>query len=572
MGSPMAVSERPKILVVDHQEQVTVSLSRLLRHDYDVTVTAAWEQGLEHLSQTEFAVVIVSDTLPWLGGVEFLQRAHTIQPHTCRILMGTLPKPDRVIQAVNNARIHYYASHPWQGAAFKDMIAHEVHLAQEERRQSKEHQHYRRLLLDDATGLPCRAVLMETAAARFAQQGFLAVLHIDCTGLWSQQPHLTARDFAAAREQVLATLRSWPSQYLRRDDHLCAEEVGSPRFCIFLGAPRDERLGNQQDAQILATRLKQRLVCMLDSLQIPGLARHPPHVKSGFVLHDPRVDARFHLQQLLAGLATPAALGAPPSKEMEAPFAALRRVLEERSIRTLFQPIVSLSGRQILGYEALSRGPVATGLESPELLLSLAEQAGLSFELDRLLRAMALTHAVQLPTDKKIFINTLASTAHDPDLASNRLSRFLRQLDIHPSRVVFEFSERCNIGNHDGLLETLQNYRSLGVGLAIDDVGAGYSGLERIVALHPNYLKIDRSLVQDLHKLPVKRSVLQALVSLSDTLGAEVIAEGIEQSADARALADLGIKYGQGHLLGKPAHPQPSGWSSGWGQHSPPAV
>lgn len=561
----MAVTQRPKILIVDHNEQVAASLRRLLRQDYDVTVTPSGEQGLEHLSQTEFAAVVVSDTLPWLGGVEFLQRALTLQPHTCRVLMGVKPKSCRAIQAINHARVHAYVSRPWVGTGFVDMLTEQIHLAQQERCQAREHQQYRRLLLDDATGLPCRAVLMETVAARLAQQGFLAVLQVDCTGLWAQQQRLTQRDFTAARTRVLGSLRSLPSQQLRRDDHLCVEEVGSARFSIFLAAPRDERLGAPQDAHILAGRLRRRLRQELDELHIPGLGHHPPEVYASFTLHDPRVDPRFAVQQLLGNLASRPS-PPPPAQEADGPLLILRRILEERCIRTLFQPIVSLSTRQILGYEALSRGPVGSGLESPERLLTLAEQAGLSFELDRLLRSMAMTHAVQLPSDRKIFINTLASTAHDPDLATNRLSRFLQQLDIAPSRVVFEFSERCNIGNHDGLLETLQNYRSLGVGLAIDDVGAGYSGLERIVALHPDYLKIDRSLVQDLHKLPVKRSVLQALMSLSETLGAEVIAEGIEQGADARALADLGIPYGQGHLLGKPAHPQPAGWSLGWSQ------
>ena len=551
----MTLMERSRILIVDNDEATLASLQRLLQNDYEVVVTTVWEHGFDLLGQGEYAVIIASDTLPWLGGVEFLQRAHAVKPHTCRILIGNSPKNDRAITAINNARVHYYLNRPWQGVAFKKIVAQEVCAAGEQQRLVYEHHMFQQMLVDERTGLKSRALAIKQASESLQKQGFLGVLWLDASKLWGAQQVLKKCDRDALQQRLFAALHDLHKKHLRSTDLLTIDDIGTPRFSLFMGPPRDERVGTAEDAQQLAMRLRLYLGSMSLSQQLA------PAIGHGFALFDPRLDPIFQVQQALDD-ARDTARGVTLLTAAPKRFTQLQEIISERRVHSLFQPIITLSTGQVTGYEALSRGPAGGIFESPELLLSVADEAGLTFELDRLFRSMALTNAVELPRHVKIFVNTLASSAHDPELAAQRLGRFLEQLDIDPTRVVFEFSERCNIADHDVLLDTLQHYRALGVQLAIDDVGAGYSGLERIVALRPDYLKIDRTLVQGIHAVPVKRAVLQALVNLARSLEAAVIAEGIEERADADCLVDLGVQFGQGFFFGPPAHATPPAWSN----------
>lgn len=557
----MAGPDRCKILVVDGDDQALAPLRRLLQNDYDVTATLHWEHGLDLLNRNEFAAVIAGDRLAWLGGVEFLERACEAQPSTCRILVGSGSKGDALASAINNARIHAYVTRPCQGAALKQIIAHEIQLASEQRRLVREHRHYKRLLVDGAAGLPCRALVMDQAESRLRGDGALGVLCVDASKLWAQELHLTRRDFEQAKVSCLEMMGKLAGSQVRRDELVAADEVGGPRFFVFLAPPREGRSSAADDIRRAAERLAHTMAAHLAKTCVGHLAQPAVSVGTGYCLYDPRLDVKFQAQQLVE-MARASALAPEHHRDMPDRLADLQGILTERRVRSLFQPIVSLTDLQVLGYEALSRGPLGSAYESPEFLMSMADEAGLAVEFDRLLRTQALTHAVELPKRSLIFMNTQVSTTHDPEFSAERLGRLLKQLDIHPSRVVLEISERSNITNHALLAESLRHYRALGVQLAIDDVGAGYSGLERIVALHPNYLKIDRTLVQDIHTLPVKRAVLGAMAALAASLGAEVIAEGIEQQDEVDCLLELGIRYGQGFLLGRPGHARPRAFSS----------
>lgn len=553
--------ERCKILVVDGDEQALASLRRLLQNDYEVTATLNWEHGLEQLNRSEFAAVIAGDRLAWLGGVEFLERACEAQPSTCRILVGSGGKHDGLVSAINNARIHAYVARPTQGNALKQIIAQEIQLASEQRRLMREHRHYKRLLVDGAAGLPARALVMDQAETRLRGDGFLGVLCVDATKLWAQELHLNRRDFDQAKHTFLEMLGKLAGSHTRCDELVAADEVGGPRFFVFLTPPREGRIGAADNARLAAERLAHTMAAHLVKSCVGRIIQPAVSVGTGYCLYDPRLDVRFQVQQVVE-VARASALAPERHRDVPARLADLESILAERRVRSLFQPIVSLTDLQILGYEALSRGPLGSVYESPEFLMSMADEAGLAVELDRLFRTQSLTHAVELPKHSLIFMNTQVSTTHDPEFSAERFGRLLKQLEIHPARVVLELSERSNIANHALLGESLRHYRALGVQLAIDDVGAGYSGLERIVALHPNYLKIDRTLVQDIHAMPVKRAVLGAMATLAASLGAEVIAEGIEQQDEVDCLLELGIRYGQGFLLGRPSHARPRAFSS----------
>jgi EAL domain-containing protein (putative c-di-GMP-specific phosphodiesterase class I) len=127
--------------------------------------------------------------------------------------------------------------------------------------------------------------------------------------------------------------------------------------------------------------------------------------------------------------------------------------------------------------------------------------------------------------------------------------------DLAPSSVTLEITERHVIENLNLYREAMHSFTDLGFSFAIDDVGAGHSGLETVAVLKPAYLKIDIGLVRDVHQKRVSQQVLKAIVAMSDGLGATVIAEGIQTREEVDALRDLGVPWGQGYYFARPVDP-----------------
>jgi EAL domain-containing protein (putative c-di-GMP-specific phosphodiesterase class I) len=230
----------------------------------------------------------------------------------------------------------------------------------------------------------------------------------------------------------------------------------------------------------------------------------------------------------------------------------LQEIILKEDVRTFFQPIVDLNSRETLGFEGLTRGPQGTEYENPYMLFDVATESDLLFELDRLCRSNALTSASAMKSGHKLFVNLLPTTIRDPEFQGRRMLEFLEERNLSPSRIVLEITERLAIENYDLFLEAMRAFTDQGFAIAIDDMGAGYSGLEKIVRLNPRYLKFDLMMVRDIDTSFVKREMLKAIHSLASNVGADVIAEGIERVEELETLLELGIPYGQGFLFARP--------------------
>jgi EAL domain-containing protein (putative c-di-GMP-specific phosphodiesterase class I) len=207
----------------------------------------------------------------------------------------------------------------------------------------------------------------------------------------------------------------------------------------------------------------------------------------------------------------------------------------------------------VLGYEALSRGPAASLYHMPARLFELAEEADLVFELDRQCRRQAFASCRSLPADVKMFLNVLPSALYDPEFQGDALVQAVESHGLRAERVVLEITEKSAIENYDLFAAAIRELTGLGFSFAVDDVGAGYSGLEKIARLEPRYLKFDRELVRSIDSSYIRREMTRALKAFADRIGSTIIAEGIESDAELATLLDLGIEYGQGFLLGRPA-------------------
>ncbi len=236
---------------------------------------------------------------------------------------------------------------------------------------------------------------------------------------------------------------------------------------------------------------------------------------------------------------------------------ALSSILTQGGLHSLFQPIISLSERRILGFEALSRGPSNSPLHSPIALFAVARQAGRLNELEIACRESACRrfHEQQLPG--KLFLNvspeSLLEAAHQP----GRTLQLLEDFGIPPSQVVIELTEQTPIDDFQLLQKALNHYRAMGFSIALDDLGAGYSSLRLWSELRPDYVKIDRHFIDGIHQDALKREFVGSIMQIAKASRAQVIAEGIELAEELAVLTDMGVDLVQGYLLCRPQEQPP---------------
>ncbi|MCG8641137.1 MAG: EAL domain-containing protein, partial [Desulfobacterales bacterium] len=176
----------------------------------------------------------------------------------------------------------------------------------------------------------------------------------------------------------------------------------------------------------------------------------------------------------------------------------LKQIIREKCIRTHFQPIISLKTGEILGYEALSRGPEKSYYESPNQLFSDAKEFDMLFELEKLAREKALIKASRLDKQYKLFINVDPCVIFDKHFKGGFTRDLISKIELLQSNIVMELTEKTMINNFSTFKSALEHYKKQGFKLAIDDTGVGYSGLRSIVSVNFDYIKIDRSLIEDI--------------------------------------------------------------------------
>ena len=352
--------------------------------------------------------------------------------------------------------------------------------------------------------------------------------------------------------QVAEIISDLKRREFRDQDIFVVDLLDINTFVMFLSAPRDQKTTLLDHLESLAERARVTIKSKIfDTLYPYFKVYSKPSVGYGLVVKNPMISN----MRLVMQLVSQAKKMGEFMSERQGYLSKykLQKTLIQEDIYTVFQPIVDLSTLEVIGYEALSRGPENTEFASPLLMFILAADFGLSFELDTLCRKKAFESVHDLNTDKKIFVNTLTMTIHDPEFRGAYLKQLLEDLKIKPENVVFEVNEKLAIDNYDLFRDAMQDYLDIGIVHASDDIGAGDSDLERIMELHPGFLKIDIGLVRDIDKSFVKQEIIKAMVSLSQGIGALIVAEGIERREEYWKLKELGVTYGQGYLLGMPA-------------------
>lgn len=232
----------------------------------------------------------------------------------------------------------------------------------------------------------------------------------------------------------------------------------------------------------------------------------------------------------------------------------LERILEEKSIYTVFQPIVSIRTGEVLGYEALSRIKDLKEIENIEELFETAILYDRIWKLEKLCRKKAFENFSLQKNyqNKKLFVNVNPIVIKDKKFRMGFTDEHLSEYHIKKENIIIEITEKGNPKDLEGFQKAIEHYKGQNYGIAMDDVGEGNSGLTMICNIRPKYLKLDMKLIRDIHKNPLKKAIVASMVELSKSTGIELIAEGIEKESELQTLMDLGVQYGQGYFLQRP--------------------
>jgi len=217
-----------------------------------------------------------------------------------------------------------------------------------------------------------------------------------------------------------------------------------------------------------------------------------------------------------------------------------------------FQPIVDTVTGKPFAYEALVRG--ADGSDAHSILSQVTEANRYSFDQACRVKAIETAMAAGLmASDACLSINFLPNAVYSPLACIQLTLQTARAVGMPIDRLIFEFTEHEHMGSPEHVSSIIDTYKQIGFKVAIDDFGAGHSGLDMFARFVPDEIKLDMELVRGVDRDVRRQAIVRAVVRMCDELGTDVIAEGIETAAEAAALRDLGVRYHQGYWYARPA-------------------
>jgi diguanylate cyclase (GGDEF)-like protein len=234
---------------------------------------------------------------------------------------------------------------------------------------------------------------------------------------------------------------------------------------------------------------------------------------------------------------------------------------DEPRVVSVFQPIVDLMTGEAIGYEVLSRG--VGPAQAPHVLFSKARVEGVSWELERACWTAAVRRIATLPIEHRrvpFFLNVGPDVLSDERFGDGSRLELLARHGMSPRQIVLEITETSTFADSEQLQRLTRQYMGHGFGIALDDFGAGHSGLVTLVHSAPHFIKLDQALVRDIHRHGYRQHLVKSLVAFASSVDSTLIAEGVETWEELNVLVRLGIRHAQGFLVARPASepPRPS--------------
>jgi EAL domain-containing protein (putative c-di-GMP-specific phosphodiesterase class I)/DNA-binding response OmpR family regulator len=540
-----------KVLIVDDDEDILLIVQTILTSAGYTSFTARnGREGVDMALQLQPDLILLDVMMPELSGWEVCTTLKNA-PETRQIPVAMLTVKSEIRDLITGMQVGAddYVTKPFTRRRLLSTVrklidergepAAPAYLPSE-----NEDVRFRNLLFDPITELPTVPVIIDALRDRLLDSRDLGVLVVDVEQYSHIEDTYGWEVFDSLLRATGKALRRMLGTVFATEDFVAVNRAGGSDFYVFTTLETaEDALGRFQRK---ARQVEESLRGILDESFGTRI-----HKRIGvFVGHTViQSNPQMRVERLVyRALRQAIVIASTKEGERQARLReTFKEILRRRRIRTVFQPIFDLTSMEVFGHEALTRGPVDTAFESPELLFEFAGEHEATWDLEQLCIESSAGHYKGRDTGL-LFLNVEADSI--TALASRPSA--LIPLENLRQRVILEVTERSAIRDVPVFREALSALRQQGFRIAIDDAGSGYASLQSIAELRPNFLKVANTLVTGLHADTIKRDVVEMLVNLAHRIESVCVAEGIETPEDLEECRRLGIPYGQGFFLGVP--------------------
>ena len=539
-----------KILIVDDDEDILLIVQTILASaGYSAMTARNGREGVDTAIELRPDLILLDVMMPELSGWEVCTTLKNA-PETRQIPIVMLTVKSEIRDLITGMQVGAddYITKPFT----RRKLLSTVRKLLDERGEAppaylpseNEEVRFKNLLFDGVTELPTVPIIIDALRDRLLDNRDLGVLFIDVEQYSHIEETYGWEVFDALLRHTGKALRRMLGTVFATEDFVAVNRAGGSDFYVFTSMdPGEDALARLQRK---ARQVEESLRGALDESFGPRIHKRIGVFVGYSVIHS---NPQMRVERLVyRALRQAIVIATTKEEERQSNLREVfQDILRKRRIRTVYQPIFDLNTMELHGHEALTRGPLETAFESPELLFQFAGDHDAIWELEQLCIESAAVHYQALPGGN-LFLNVEADSITALTTRRETLEILLRL----KQRVVIEVTERSAIRDVPVFREALAALREKGFRIAIDDAGSGYASLQSIAELRPNYLKVANTLVTGLHGDTIKRDVVEMLVNLARRIDAVCVAEGIETPEDLEECRRLGIPYGQGFYLGVP--------------------
>jgi len=543
-GKGVVVSaERIRILVIDDDAGVTAVVQAALEcGGYEVLVASSGGAGLELAFTRHPHLILLDVIMPGMDGYQ-----------VCRELQFGYTKDIPVVFLTGRAELGDMKEARRVGASgYITKPFHVDQLLASIRDLLRDASTFE----DDITGLPTLSQVQVEVQRKLFDHTQLGILYVTLEGV----PFLEQTQGFEVVDEVFravgGSLVEARGHLLRDEDFVSVSSLGNA-FLVVLSPARKRGFIDHEDLLTVSRRLQSQLVeslrAELGSSLLDKIGMYVGHAR---LTQSPKVRFRRALLEAIDA--------ATRTIQLERSDAQLRldrqleNILLQRLISCVYQPIVRLDSYDVVGYELLARGPENTELHWPDALFEHARHRGRVTDLDRVCRLAATRASSLLSSECLRFINTEPVSLFFHSRGQDSVQEFIDTTPPELRRLtVMEITESAIIEDFDHMRGVVQRLRDEGFMIAIDDAGAGYSGLRTMVEIDADFIKLDISLTRDIETSAAKQRLFTTLRDFCEGGEIKLVAEGIETRAQLDVLRALGVDCGQGYLFAYPGSPIP---------------
>ncbi len=535
--------ERLRILVIDDDSDLTATVAAVLTaNGYEVLTATSGEQGLELAFTGHPHLILLDVTMPGMDGHQVCRELQFGYTKDIPVVFFTARTELAHMMEANRSGASAYITKPFRSEHLLTTITNVL------RDSSVYH--------DDVTGLPTLANVQLEVQRMLFDHGQLGIIYVSFGGVQALE-QLQGFEVVDLVYRVIGQgLENARGELIRGDDFVSVSSLGDA-FLIILSPARKQGFIGEEDLLQVKQRLEKDLLDRLENdLESSLLSNVDLFVGCSRLTQSPKI--RFK-RALLDGIARATQSIEVERDEIRSRLRTeLEAIIAGERLSCVFQPIVGLHDFAAIGFELLSRGPLESELHRPDALFEIARNEGRVAELDRLCRRTASKAGEALPEHCLRFVNTEPLTWFMHSNGDDFVQEFV---EVTPSSqrglTVIEITENSVIDDFDQMRDIVRQLRAHGFRVAIDDAGAGYAGLQTMVEVEPDFIKLDISLIRGVESSIVKQRLVRTLRDFCREAAITLIAEGIERVKQLDALRELGVSHGQGFLFGLPSAEQP---------------